>query len=65
MPLRLVVERLGGQWLITSPDLPGLYVAHADRATALASVDEAVNALQRVRELLGDKSQNVTAPVAA
>ena len=49
MVLRLIVERIGSQWLVTSPDLPELHVAHAEQEVALSSVPGAVDALKRVQ----------------
>jgi hypothetical protein len=41
-----VHEVIGGQHVITSPDVPGLYVAHADEATARAHVPDAIKMLE-------------------
>lgn len=42
---RLIERRVGGNWLITSPDLPGLYVAHSDLATARKATPSAIRML--------------------
>ena len=43
--IRLVKQQIGRQWVITSPDVPGLYVADADLEKALSSVEPAVQML--------------------
>lgn len=43
--IRLVETFVGSQHVITSPDMPGLYVAHDDLETARRSVETAVRML--------------------
>ncbi len=43
-------ERVGSQWLITSPQLPGLYVADPNLETARAAVPDAIAMLERMAE---------------
>jgi hypothetical protein len=42
-------RKVGSQYVITSPDVPGLYVAHEDIGVALGDVAEVVAAMDRVR----------------
>lgn len=58
MTLRLIVERVGSQWLVTSPDLPGLQVAHPEQEVALSSVPSAVEALKRVQRRFEARARN-------
>lgn len=55
--IKIVEEKVGGQWLITSPDLPGLYVAHADLDVARQSVPDAVEMLHRMAERRTERGQ--------
>lgn len=48
--VRLVEREVGRQWMITSPDMPGLYVAHADLNAARRAVPGAIQMLQEMRE---------------
>ena len=41
-------RQVGRQWLITSADLPGLYVAHADLASARRAVPAAIRMLREM-----------------
>jgi hypothetical protein len=41
-------RQVGRQWLITSADLPGLHVAHADLATARRAVPAAIRMLREM-----------------
>ena len=50
MSPRLKVQQVGGQWLITSPDVPGLYVAHKDREVAERAVPDAIAMLDRMEK---------------
>jgi len=50
MDVELVKERVGNQWLITSPQLPGLYVADADLKQAEAAVPAAIRLLQEMKK---------------
>lgn len=47
--IRLEHKKVGEQHVFTSPDVPGLHVAHADYETARASVPSAVEMLERMR----------------
>lgn len=55
--IRLRTERVGRQWLVTSEDVPGLYVAHDDLETAMGDVRPAIEALDRVRVRLALERQ--------
>lgn len=46
--VKLVERQVGSQWLITSPDLPGLYVAHADLEMARNAAPSAVRMLEEM-----------------
>ena len=48
--VRLQERQVGRQWLITSGDLPGLYVAHVDLATARRAVPAAIRMLRDMAE---------------
>ncbi len=46
-----IVHRMVGEFhLLTSPDVPGLYVADRDLAVAEARIDPSIEALARMRE---------------
>lgn len=47
---KLIEEKVGGQWLITSPDVPGRYVSHADIDIARQSVPAAIDMLRQMTE---------------
>lgn len=61
MPPRLKTEQVGGQWLITSPDVPGLYVAHKDREAAERAVPDAIAMLDRMEKRQDAKTDIVKA----
>ena len=48
MDIEFKEERVGKQWLITSAQLPGLYVADTDLETARKAVPAAVAMLDRM-----------------
>ena len=48
--IRLVTEKVGNMFLVTSPDVPELHVAHADEATALAAVQSTLDMIARMEE---------------
>lgn len=48
--IRLEHNTVGGQHVFTSPDMPGLHVAHSDYDTAKASVPSAIEMLKRMRD---------------
>ena len=50
MSYRLDCRKVGTQYLITSPDVPGLYVAHEDEAVARAGVEPAIRMLEDMRQ---------------
>ena len=50
MGIRLDHRVLGNLHVFTSPDVPGLYVAHVDKVTAEKAVPEAVEMLQKMEE---------------
>lgn len=54
--VRLVERHVGNQFVITSPDVPGLYVAHVDPETARRDVDAAIAAMERVRERIANRT---------
>lgn len=53
--VRLVEREVGRQWMITSPDVPGLYVAHADLDVARRAVPGAIQMLQEMQERAASK----------
>jgi hypothetical protein len=48
--IKLVYETVGGMCLITSPDVPGLYVSAYTRDAALEAVPSALEMLDRMSE---------------
>jgi hypothetical protein len=46
--IRLVEQIIGTQHVITSPDVPGLYVAHADLETARREVKPTLDMMSRM-----------------
>ena len=50
MTYKIIEERVGSQWLLTSPDLPGLFVADSDIDEARKAVPDAVAMLERMAE---------------
>ena len=48
--IKVEERKVGSQWLITSRDLPGLYVAHADRETARRAAPSAIRMLREMAE---------------
>jgi hypothetical protein len=50
MAIELKEERVGSQWLITSPELAGLFVADSDLEAARKAVPEAIAMLERMAE---------------
>lgn len=57
MAPHLKVEQVGDQWLITSPDIPGLYVAHKDRDAAERAVPDAIAMLKRMETRQAAKTE--------
>ncbi|MFA6964841.1 hypothetical protein [Bosea sp. (in: a-proteobacteria)] len=57
MDIRVEHRIVGTQHVFTSPDLPGLYVAHADKAVAERSVPEAVAMLRAMAARRAEKRQ--------
>ena len=55
--IRLVEERLGTQHVITSPDVPGLFVDHADIEVARRDVEPTLQAMERVRSRIARRGQ--------
>ena len=55
MGLRIEYRVVGTQHVFTSPDLPGLFVAHRDRDTAEADVPAAIDMLRRMELRLAEK----------
>lgn len=53
---RLTEQKVGSQYVITSPDVPGLYVAHEDVNVARRDVAEVVAAMDRVRLRIAQKA---------
>lgn len=49
MDIKLEHRVVGALHVFTSPDLPGLYVAHADRETAERNIPEAVEMLRQMQ----------------
>lgn len=60
--IRLVERKIGRQWLITSPDVPGLYVAHADLETARKAVPSAVEMLGHMAERVRQRTRPAVDP---
>lgn len=54
--IRLVEEKIGSQHVITSPDVPGLFVAHSDLETARRDVQPTIEAMDRVRSRIAAKA---------
>ena len=50
MTIEYKEERVGGQWLITSPQLPGLFVADPDLERARKAVPDAMLMLDRMAD---------------
>lgn len=48
---------LGSQHVFTSPDVPGLFVAHTDRETAERDVPAVIDMLKRMQERLALRRQ--------
>lgn len=48
--IRLIENIVGTQHVITSPDVPGLYVAHADLETARREVKPTLDMMARMSE---------------
>lgn len=57
-PIRLIEQIIGAQHVITSPDVPGLYVAHADLETARREVEPTLAMLKA----MADRRSPLTAP---
>jgi hypothetical protein len=55
MGLKIEHRVVGTQHVFTSPDLPGLLVAHRDRDTAEADVPAAIEMLRRMEQRLAEK----------
>lgn len=55
MGLKIEHRVVGTQHVFTSPDLPGLFVAHRDRDTAEADVPAAIDMLRRMEQRLAEK----------
>lgn len=53
--VRIEHRVVGTQHVFTSPDVPGLFVAHADRETAQRDVPAAIEMLKRMQERLRSK----------
>jgi hypothetical protein len=47
--IRLVCRKIGTKHVVTSPDVPELHLSHADEGVALADVQPALDALDRMR----------------
>jgi hypothetical protein len=55
MGLKIEHRVVGTQHVFTSPDLPGLFVAHRDRDQAEADVPAAIEMLRRMEQRLAEK----------
>jgi hypothetical protein len=51
--IRLIEQKIGTQHVITSPDVPGLYVAHTDLETARREVEPTRAMLTQMLERRG------------
>ena len=58
---RIEHRMAGSQHLFTSPDLPGLYVAHADEAVARADIQPAIETLRAMERRRAQKRVLVAA----
>jgi hypothetical protein len=47
--IRFVHRVVGTKHVFTSPDVPELHVSHADEAMALADIQPALDALERIK----------------
>ncbi len=61
---RIEHKIVGKHHVFTSPDVPGLYVAHADYETARQNVDSAIQTLARMRERQAER-EHVDRRIAA
>lgn len=52
---KLIVRKVGSQYVIASPDLPGLFVAHENSEVARADVGNVVAAMERVRKRIAEE----------
>ena len=50
MSIRLIEQKIGAKWVITSPDVPELHISHADLKTAQDSVTPALELLQQMNQ---------------
>jgi hypothetical protein len=50
MTVRLETTRVGTNWVVRSPDVPELFVAHADRDVAESNVPAALAMIERMKE---------------
>ena len=57
MTYRLDHKVIGELHVITSPDLPGLYVANPDEAVAESQVGEAIAAIERINARAKEREQ--------
>ncbi len=57
MTYRLDHKVIGELYVITSPDLPGLYVANPDEAVAESQVGEAIAAIERINARAKEREQ--------
>ena len=55
MGLKIEHRVVGTQHVFTSPDLPGLFVAHRDRDQAQADVPAAIEMLRAMEQRLAEK----------
>jgi hypothetical protein len=55
MAIELITRQVGTQWVVTSPEVPELYVVGRDEAEALSHVDSALAMLARMKGRLAAK----------
>lgn len=55
--IKLVHRVIGDKHVITSPDVPELHISHADRSVALADVQPALDAIERVKQPMVARSR--------
>ena len=57
MNARLETTRIGTNWVVRSPDIPELFVAHVDREIAEANVPAALAMIERMKDRLAARDQ--------
>ena len=55
MTPRLETTRIGRNWVVRSPDVPELFVAHADREIAESNVPAALAMIARMKDRVSER----------